>query len=81
MNVYMQPLKDELQEAWDNGVMTYDAARKENFKMHVWYASLVGVCDNMWMVCAWNVTMLHIQGSSSVSLVAGGSEAFLIVLA
>ena len=24
MNVYMQPLKDELQEAWDNGFKTYD---------------------------------------------------------
>ena len=37
MNVYLQPLKDELEEAWENGVKTYDAARKENFKMHVWY--------------------------------------------
>ena len=40
MNVYMQPLKDELQEAWDNGVKTYDAARKEKFKMHAWYMYL-----------------------------------------
>ena len=37
MNVYLQPLKDELEEAWENVVKTYDAARKENFKMHVWY--------------------------------------------
>ena len=37
MNVYMQPLKDELQEASDNGIKTYDAATKTNFKMHVWY--------------------------------------------
>ena len=37
MNVYMQPLKYELQEAWVSGFKTYDAARKENFKMHVWY--------------------------------------------
>ena len=37
MNVYMQPLKDELQEAWDNGIKTYDAATKQNFSMHVWY--------------------------------------------
>ena len=29
MNVYMQPLKDELQEAWDNGIKTYDAATKK----------------------------------------------------
>ena len=37
MNVYMQPLKDELQEAWDNGFKTYDAYRKRNFIMRVWY--------------------------------------------
>ena len=29
MNVYMQLLKDELQEAWDNGIKTYDAATKK----------------------------------------------------
>ena len=33
----MQPLKDELQEAWDNGFKTYDAFSKRNFIMHVWY--------------------------------------------
>ena len=37
MNVYMQPLKDELQEAWDNGFKTYDAYSKRNFIMRVWY--------------------------------------------
>src|SRR4051812_495965 len=37
MNVYMQPLKDELQEAWDNGFKTYDAFSKQNFIMHAWY--------------------------------------------
>ena len=26
MNVYMHPLKDELKEAWDNGINTYNAA-------------------------------------------------------
>ena len=55
MNVYMQPLKDELQEAWDNGFKTYDAYSKRNFIMRVWYMysthdlpalrySLAGVC-------------------------------------
>ena len=37
MNVYMQPLKNELQESWDNGFKTYDAFSKENFIMRVWY--------------------------------------------
>ena len=29
MNVYMQPLKDELQEAWDKRIKTYDADTKK----------------------------------------------------
>ena len=37
MNVYMQPLKDELQEAWDNGFKTYEAFSKQNFRMRAWY--------------------------------------------
>ena len=37
MNEYMQPLKDELQEAWDNGFKTYDAFSKQNFIMRAWY--------------------------------------------
>ena len=37
MNVYMQLLKDELQEAQDNGFKTYDAFSKMNFIMLVWY--------------------------------------------
>ena len=37
MNVYMQPLKDELQQAWDNGLKTYGAFSKENFIMRAWY--------------------------------------------
>ena len=51
----MQPLKDELQEAWDNGFKTYDTFSKENFIMCAWYMystldfrrmsySLAGVC-------------------------------------
>ena len=36
MNVYLQPLMDELKEAWDNGIWTYDAASKTNFQMHAW---------------------------------------------
>ena len=37
MDVYMQPLKEELQQAWDEGFKTYDAASKKTFTMHVWY--------------------------------------------
>jgi hypothetical protein len=37
MGVFMQPLWDELQHAWEKGVLTYDRATKKNFTMHVWY--------------------------------------------
>ncbi|XP_075089615.1 uncharacterized protein LOC107786374 isoform X4 [Nicotiana tabacum] len=33
IDVYLEPLIDELQELWYNGVNTYDASRKENFCM------------------------------------------------
>src|SRR3954471_19868271 len=36
MNVYLQPLMDDLKEAWDYGIWTYDAASKTNFQMHAW---------------------------------------------
>jgi hypothetical protein len=37
MGVFMQPVWDELQHAWEEGVLTYDRATKRNFTMHVWY--------------------------------------------
>jgi hypothetical protein len=37
MGVFMQPVWDELQHAWEEGVLTYDRATKTNFTMHVWY--------------------------------------------
>ncbi|XP_070051829.1 uncharacterized protein [Nicotiana tomentosiformis] len=33
IDVYLEPLVDELQELWYNGVNTYDSSRKENFCM------------------------------------------------
>jgi hypothetical protein len=36
MDVYMQPVFDELIKAWNEGVLTYDRATK-NFRMYVWY--------------------------------------------
>src|SRR3954463_11337627 len=41
MSVYMQPLMDDLKEARVNGVNTYDATKKENFQMYVWYQYLL----------------------------------------
>jgi hypothetical protein len=33
MDVYLQPLIEELQELWNIGVRTYDASKKNNFVM------------------------------------------------
>src|SRR5688572_26690970 len=33
IDVYLQPLIDELKELWDNGVDTWDAEKKENFTL------------------------------------------------
>jgi len=35
IDVYLQPLIDELKELWNNGVQTYDASMKEMFQLHV----------------------------------------------
>jgi hypothetical protein len=37
MGVFMEPVIDELIDAWEKGVWTYDRATKSSFKMHVWY--------------------------------------------
>ncbi|XP_073219724.1 uncharacterized protein [Cicer arietinum] len=52
LDVYMQPLVEELKELWEIGVKTFDACKKESFQMHVvimWtindfpaYANLLG---------------------------------------
>jgi hypothetical protein len=35
--MYMEPLWDELISAWEEGVWTYDRAKRATFKMYVWY--------------------------------------------
>ena len=34
INVYLQPLIDDLKELWENGVQTYDSMSRSNFKLH-----------------------------------------------
>ena len=34
IDIYLQPLIDELQELWEHGVTTYDVASKQNFLIH-----------------------------------------------
>jgi len=33
LDIYMQPLIEELLQSWEIGIMTYDTARKQNFTM------------------------------------------------
>jgi hypothetical protein len=35
--LFMEPVFDDLIDAWEKGVLTYDQATKRNFTMHVWY--------------------------------------------
>ena len=34
INVYLQPLIDELKDLWENGMQTYDVAVSSSFKLH-----------------------------------------------
>ncbi|XP_059650446.1 uncharacterized protein LOC132296251 [Cornus florida] len=61
IDVYMQPLVEELKELWRDGVMTYDAYSKCNFKMHaamIWtisdfpaYAMVSGWMTKGYLAC------------------------------
>ncbi|GLT26643.1 hypothetical protein SLA2020_016950 [Shorea laevis] len=42
IDVYLQPLIDELKDLWENGVETYDAASKSNFKLRVALIWMIG---------------------------------------
>ena len=43
IDVYLQPLIEELKDLWEVGVQTYDASRKENFNLH---AALIGTIND-----------------------------------
>ena len=50
IDIYLQPLIDELQELWEHGVTTYDVASKQNFLMHaaiLWIISDFPVYANL----------------------------------
>jgi hypothetical protein len=34
IDVYLQPLVDDLQELWNEGILTYDSSTQENFKLY-----------------------------------------------
>ena len=49
IDLYLQPLIDELKELWENGVETYDAFKKQNFQMPV--ALMWTINDFLLMEC------------------------------
>ncbi|KAF5457849.1 hypothetical protein F2P56_021926 [Juglans regia] len=61
IDVYLQPLVNELKDLWENGIDTYDASKSENFQLHaalLWtindfpaYANLSGWSTKGKMAC------------------------------
>ena len=55
MSVYMQPLFDELKEAWDTGFRTYDRATRTHFNMFVWYQYSIHDLPAFGLYIGWSV--------------------------
>ena len=55
MSVYMQPLMDELKEAWDTGFRTYDRSTKTHFNMFVWYQYSMHDLSAFGLFIGWSV--------------------------
>ncbi|KAK1630602.1 hypothetical protein QYE76_004917 [Lolium multiflorum] len=54
MNVYLEPLIDDLILGWeDRGIRTYDAANKEHFDMYVWYHTSLHDLPARALFCGW----------------------------
>jgi hypothetical protein len=55
MGVYIEPLIDELETTWNEGVLTYDRASRSNFIMHIWYQYSLHDYMTYGIFCAWCV--------------------------
>jgi hypothetical protein len=54
MNVYLEPLFDDMLDAWnDRGVRTYDAVTKEHFDMYVWFHTSLHDLPARALFCGW----------------------------
>ncbi|KAL6323849.1 hypothetical protein AAG906_005845 [Vitis piasezkii] len=62
IDIYLQPLIDELNDLWDVGVETYDASTKQNFCMQLYYgpSMIFRICKSFDIVG----TLLSIDGKS-----------------
>ena len=54
INIYLQPLIDELKLLWDSGVETYDASRNETFQMRAALMWTIGDFPAYAMLCGWS---------------------------
>jgi len=82
IDVYLQPLIDELKILWRNGVSTYDVLTQNNFQMHaalMWtindypgYGDLSGWCTKGKLACA-----VCAENTSSIRLRHGKKESFM----
>ncbi|XP_020094140.1 uncharacterized protein LOC109714114 [Ananas comosus] len=82
IDIYLQPLIDELKELWEVGVETYDAYKKQNFVMHaaiLWtindfpaYGNLSGWVNKGKLACP-----LCNKDTHSTSLKYGGKLCYL----
>ncbi|KAK1603287.1 hypothetical protein QYE76_017897, partial [Lolium multiflorum] len=54
MNVYLEPLVDDLVRGWEGrGIRTYDASKKEYFDMYVWYHMSLHDLPARALFCGW----------------------------
>jgi hypothetical protein len=54
MDVYLEPLIDDLLLGWEErGIRTYDAATKNHFDMHVWYHTSLHDLPARALFCGW----------------------------
>ncbi|KAK1644083.1 hypothetical protein QYE76_061888 [Lolium multiflorum] len=54
MNVYLEPLVDDLVRGWEGrGIRTYDASKKEYFDMYVWYHTSLHDLPARALFCGW----------------------------
>ena len=54
IDVYLQPLIEELKELWNDGVVTYDSFKNESFRMHVVLLWIVSDFPAYSMLSGWS---------------------------
>ena len=55
IDIYLQPLIDELKLLWDSGVETYDASRNETFQMWATLIWTISDFPTYAMLSSWSI--------------------------